>query len=244
MSWLPGDDIPGWEDTTCPTVADVNRFQVVYPSLARMVGTIDATRGVPDVNRFSIATRDCENFTCSAGEELDLRIPYFRGTFQTVAEDGEARGLGAYGPDADGIRPVEGSALLIVGPVSNTAQDGDEANAIVSACISRSRPDEVSGVLYFWLEKQGDPFVNYQYGFSEFWTPFHFSLVDHAGVLLDADPGDGLVRGLEATLQSFHWTYIGVSYDEAWPWAEITDPAVREAVYERYQPVDLRRPAR
>jgi len=34
-----------------------------------------------------------------------------------------------------------------------------------------------------------------------------------------------------------HYSYYsGTSYDEAWPWDEITDPATRAAVYDRYLP--------
>ena len=43
------------------------------------------------------------------------------------------------------------------------------------------------------------------------------------------------VNGTEAQ-QNFQYQYVDVTYDEAWPWDAITDPAIRRRVYDLYTP--------
>jgi hypothetical protein len=66
--------------------------------------------------------------------------------------------------------------------------------------------------------------------------PFSISFVDHSSLDYALDTDSDLYpppAGAEEV-----WYHIA-GYDTSWPWDEITDPAIKDAVYERYKPWNM-----
>jgi hypothetical protein len=107
--------------------------------------------------------------------------------------------------------------------------------ATTELCISRMRPDQLSGVLEIYPRLWHWGTADYLSFYHDFRVriPFTFMFGDHSAELTD-EPTDSFVEPEGADRVSYG--YFGLTYDEAWPWDDITDPTIRDAVYERYTP--------
>lgn len=239
--WAPGDPIPGWDDADCTVPVAGNIFEIHGLDTWSVVGVADARAGLPDVAEVRVELRDCARFPCTPGAVRPEGDPFTELAFSTEIEEGVRRGLGWYGPDGDVARPVRAETYGVVGYGTNVDAGGDPANLHGQACVARARPDEVSGVVYHQFFESFDPVGIYWYSTIDMWSSFRAVLPDHAGVLVAdpaAFPAAALLETLPDDIRAFHWEYDAVSYDDAWPWDEITDPAIRQAVYDRYLPVN------
>lgn len=227
--WLPGDDIPGWDDYACPTPSGHDAVEIRWPDLALLELTMLDGVGWGGPHEVTLQLRDCVNFACGA-DDLDRSVPHLEVVGDaTFGDAGETRGQGAWGPDESGGRHVAGSGTGLVGAWSNGA-DGTWMSTTV--CFSRLRPDEVSGAV--WTEVPlPSTFYTMEgwYPSMYFVYPFSVRFPAHAGFdrrLPDTgDPPPGF---------SAAHIFYDVDYDDAWPWDEITDPSVKRRVYERYSP--------
>lgn len=235
--WTAGGEVPGWPDVTCDPGLTSARYRFNNPTNWRMVGEIAEVSGRVRPARIYIETRDCASFPCDTTQPRDPGTPYLAALLELPSDDGTTDATGWWGPDATITRTVRGSAYAVFGRAGNHARDGHGANAEVSVCLSRVRPDSVEGVLFFRLPNPGDPVQFWAVDAVEFWAPFTFTLADHAGT---SWPTDARTGGPEGDASTLEWRYIGVSYDEAWPWAAITDAGIRDALYTAYTPVPWR----
>ena len=101
----------------------------------------------------------------------------------------------------------------------------------MTVCFERVRPDEVRGTVRAEVFNYPYEIVNY-YPSLVYRFPFDIDYPDHSGfdaTLPDepADQPDGYTTA--------HFIY-DQPYDDAWPWDDITDPSIREQLYDRYAP--------
>lgn len=114
-----------------------------------------------------------------------------------------------------------------------TNDEGGFAPASISVCIERMRPDEVRGAI------RAEVFAgNYPYGGFDYYNslvykfPFSIRFPDHSGY--DATRPDN-PADMPDGYATAHFVY-DQPYGDAWPWDDITDPSIREQLYERYAP--------
>lgn len=231
--WSAGEDVPGWPDVACDPGLSVVRYRFDNPTMWRMVGEIGEVGGHVRLVRMYIETRDCASFPCDTNTPRGRSTPFLEAELNLTADDGTTTPTGWWGPDATTARTVRGGAYAVFGKAGNQSRNGHGVNAEVSVCFSRVRPDSVTGVLFFRLPIPGDPVQFWAVDAVEFWSPFTFTLPEHAGV---SWPADGRTGGPEGDSSTLEWRYVGVSYDDAWPWADITDASIRDTMYTLYTP--------
>lgn len=232
-TWLPGADVPGWADYTCPTEErGSNVIDLSFPSSYPVVGQFSDVPGWAGPQQFVMEFRDCISFDCVDSATDTASHPYLDIALATHADPGVERGMGEFGPDAAGERTITVTAgETLFGMLSNTDGDLTEANVSATACLSRVRPDALVGV----VEMRGDPAVFGLDGehYSEIVFRVHLDVVfeDHTGYDEDAAAGADAPAG-------FQYAYYDYStqYEDAWPWAEISDGQIRDDVYSRYTP--------
>lgn len=233
VAWAPGDDIPGWEDADCTEPHPGKTFEITFPDI--YVAEASFLQGMHGAgpHLLDLGLRDCSyNPPCST-DSFHLDYPYLLTNLDGTAGDGGvARGLGEWGPDADGLRQVVGSGRSMLADWSN---DGTLVSATVTVCIARMRPDELRGALRAEIAWGTYPYNFQFYDSLVFRFPFEVHFEDHAGFDLNqADIPEDKPLGYVIA----HYLY-DQPYDEAWPWDDVTDPTIREQVYERYTPYNL-----
>ena len=224
--WSPGDEVPGWEDADCTEAYPGRTYVLTFPDIFAAVGGF--LNGLPGAgpHLYTIQLRDCANFPC-ASDTLAKIVPYVAATLDGTAGDmGQPRGIGEWGPDNDGVRQVQGDGRSLL--MDWTNHGGRFYEALVTVCFERVRPDEVRGSVRAEVPLSG---VNY-YDSLVYRFPFDVMYPDHSGFDstqpdVPADQPDGYTTA--------HFVY-DQPYDGAWPWDDITDPSIREQVYERYAP--------
>lgn len=227
--WQPGDDIPGWPDYDCPEPSgDDLEVGIAYPS------TLNVTTGFTSEVPIGIGAvwpflGDCLDAECSgadAGPRVDLRFSRVSG--------GDGRGQGSYtSSDPEAFR-IGGYLENVLYGYWDTHETYGNYAVDVHLCLSRVRPDEIRGTMQvyqhdLWFDPWGRP---YHLAY-EFLAQFD----DHGGDSEFGDPdcSNPSISGTTVDGTALYY-YHDVLYDDAWPWAEITDPDIREAVYQRYYP--------
>lgn len=239
-AWEPGDPIPGWEDYDCPPPEGAGYAEVAL-STPVYVGWGDATVGGSEGGgvagfRFQAIMADCESLPCSfSGSTYSLwGNSWGEMVFEDLGGDLTGRGQGMF----DTVSPTrsvsgsEGGVELLSWQYSGDRLTDD---VLPSACVSRVRPDRISWVLDLRPRDNRHSSSDAVHGWYRDFTlrvRYDTSLADHAGCLIDLDDAYGCVAP-EGTSQI---GYYQVSYDDAWPWDSITDPDIRDAVYNRYTP--------
>lgn len=233
-AWVPGTNVPGWEDYTCPTEErGSNVIDLSFPSPYPVVGQFSEVPGWAGPQQLVMEFRDCVSFDCVDSASDTASHPYLDVALSTYADPGVERGMGEFGPDDAGDRTVTVTAgQTLFGMLSNTDGDLTEANVSATACLSRVRPDSLVGV----VEMRGDPaaFGLDDEHYDEVVFRVHLDVVfaDHTGYDNDED-------AVEADApEGFQYAYYdySTSYEDAWPWDEISDGQIREDVYSRYTP--------
>lgn len=229
--WNPGEDIPGWEDADCTEAHPGRTYVIEYPDVYTVQGTF--LNGLPGAgpHLFDVRLRDCAHYPCLP-DSLDETIPFVHASLDaTAGDDGLSRGTGTWGPDDEGLRQVTGSGRSALIDWSNDRSI--RVPAMVSTCIERMRPDEVRGAVRVEVTADVYPYdIVYYYESLVYRFPFTVSLPDHAG--FDASQPD-VPADQPLEYATAHYTYEQ-PYDDAWPWDDITDPSIREQLYERYTP--------
>lgn len=233
--WSPGDDIPGWEDADCAEPEVGQALETTFPDIFVVEGTfVDPSLAAwAGPHLLTVKLRDCEVFPCRVTDtDVDPNLPRVVAALDgTLGDPGEPRGQGWWGPDGAAPRAVDASGN---GPIEAWSNAAYGSIGSVTTCISRLRPDEVRGVVRvelaadatsIWINTALYPSVVYRF-------PFSVLLADHAG--FDASAPDRRPDRPDA-YDTAHFVYER-PYADAWPWDDITDPAIREAVYERYEP--------
>lgn len=230
VKWTQGDNVPGWDDADCSEGHPAMAYVSTFPDVFAVQGTFLPDMAGTGPHLLSVRLRDCTDFACET-DIFDQTVPYVLADLDaTRGDDGHRMGTGEWGPDATANRQVQasGRSLLI-----DWADDGTLTSAAVTVCIQRLRPDEIQGVVRAEVTPANYPFGTVSSTRSlVFRFPFDVLLPDHAG--FDSTQPD---RPADQPLgyTTGHFTY-DQPYDDAWPWEDITDPSIREQVYDRYTP--------
>lgn len=239
-AWLPGDEIPGWEDYPCEeelpafvtstwivfeAVEVESRAACVWPDDYEWCDSAES----PTWTLMVLCNEGEDDPDCSLGTSERIRIsfsgdvylprdPRGQGWYDFTIRGLERSGWAQLYSDVYGVAETYYSASASSG-YDDVPPDG-------MGCLSRVRPDEMSGVAYidFRREPRDDRPEAYI-------LPFHFRFPDHGGRYSCATPSK------PDEVKDRHYEYTpSTDYDEFWPWEEITDDDVRQQVYERYTP--------
>lgn len=261
-AWQAGDEIPGWDDFECQELWRPRwRFSTTerYESgQARAYGAFGTTnRGRCSVERPAMVTLYAQGADVDAdGRPLDI---FFLATDGSYENAPQPRGQGWYvhrnptlcAPgDRAGWTYAEGDSVgapAIYDACYHEGSDIWHMPAISLTCISRLRPDQIRGTSWNW--PLGPEEGGWAYPEDQGWIAIDFEInfPPHSG--LRADQWDALPSDLRHEVSQgplYYYTpaepdtaqgYCGDGdYDSAWPWEDITDPFVRDIVYERYHP--------
>lgn len=241
-AWQPGDPIPGWEDEECkiPEGGNVLRFGGWSPP-AYFHGGFEYDPDLATDGFFWWLGwwEDCDGFDCG-GVPGDGEFPALYFLLSSGPFEAETRGQGAY-PSESTTSWVDQSKLLfdsLFGTVQQGLADcGWECNTSLDSadvCLQSVRPDGIRGrVLMTGLP--GSPMETVSYERAVFVVEFDVRFEDHSGY----ENGVTAVAPPSGGEQKSRIFYNYISYDEAWPWDEITDDAIRQQVYDRYTPWNL-----
>lgn len=229
--WSPGDEVPGWDDADCTEQHSGRTYVITYPDIYMIQATFMSGMPAAGPHLFGVRLRDCAHFPCAA-DSLDDTVPYTLADLDaTRGDDAQPRGIGEWGPDAEGPRQVVSHGRSALIDFANEA--GSFTRASVTVCIERLRPDEIRGAVRAEVFERNFPYgaIGY-YNSLVYRFPFSIRLADHAGfdATLPDDPAD-----MPEGYATAHFVYEQ-PYDDAWPWDDITDPSIREQLYERYTP--------
>lgn len=222
--WQPGDDIPGWEqyDYDCPFYVDSEVATVRLPTNWWYSLNFGERSDVGFQFRLTSCLTDCLDAPCvdPGGVPGGAPFVYFGiSVYRQYRPPDVWERAGFYSPS--------GYAANL--PTSYISDEG--TSAILSACISRMRPDEVSGILYITYYAGTLPHKYYDEPLVQF--PFDFAYDDHAAWDFNIDTSLDEYH----TMSDYVITYAEeATYDATWDWASITDPDIRAAVYDRYTP--------
>jgi hypothetical protein len=237
-SWEPGDQIPGWDDFDCGAAyrdsghLSVDSLHVYSGSIRMAILAVGDESGRIDGREIGFLATDCDESDCGDPVDWDdTGVPYAWVNLRDDIGDVVGRGQGWYGPNANAADFTLGATMNL--PFGYFINDlGHYDNMAGMGCLSRVRPDMITGFVTFTIEDSFYDHPSPWYPAVSIVLPFSVTFVDHEE--LDS-PTDGYERPAGAELV----TYEVYDYDATWPWDEITDPAIREAVYERYKPWNL-----
>ena len=230
--WQPGDEIPGWPAETCerrntadtlvhdPAVTDGSFWGLHSVDGAGYVLAIYAPPGYSE--QASCEWEEGELHPCLYGHLLGsfLELPYT-----------DLLGVDRFESlDGNGFNPVLGWDSS---PPSWCEDCRDPVG--LSICLSQVRPDLVEGI--FTIEFMGDEYLPIQeYPALYFEYEFRYLVSPHDAWDFDAPH----FAGEECPTELGHgWWGYNSNYDTAWPWEDITDPFIRQAVYDMYYPCNL-----
>lgn len=250
--WYPGEAIPGWEDFECepPGIPDYvipqEGFGYRFATMAhQLAGPSQASIGLP--SEIYLQLRTCEwGVVCYPEYDAD-RTEW--GLFVHAYAGAEPpppapRGQGWYYPDGSCTARSHRTAFASLSDVvintewqpgelqSTDCRDTWTIPAQVSVCFSRIRPDQMIGTAWFRVLTWSEGGYADEGEDALFEVPFQVDFPEHGGeyhnVELENPPDEVL-----------HTQYLYLPeqpYDNVWPWADITDPVIREYVRERYRP--------
>lgn len=238
-AWEPGDPIPGWDDHDCADMGgagylDLTMPNVVYAGWGELIFGGDGA-GTLTARTLQGIYADCTISTCNYlgyDESLD-DTSWVRVALHDYSGDLVSRGVGDYdqrGLDRGYPQTKGHSELLTWHSVGEPSLD----SVRVRLCVSSIRPDRVAWTLEVQPQSpadRGGPYNSWYRGLS-LRVHYQVEFSDHAGCIIDAADPYGCVPDFGESQIG----YDDISYDDAWPWDEITDPDIRDAVYERYTP--------
>ena len=225
--WRAGDAIPGWEDFDA---CYVDAGAIVVEKALDFVGIsfMDSADNVEVPRGIGVDFRG-ETFTDSDGAS-GARGSYTRG---------DLRGQGWYPPPVEVNYPDRWNSSFLYtefGRLSDGFDIPEACSADPWVCIERLRPDELTE--YIIWEVPGGGYEG-KLDWDPAWAPFQVVVPFH--VYLPYVVSDGTTWSPETEAWRLGVVYDAESpaaYDEAWPWDLITDPSIRDVVYDRYRPVE------
>ena len=229
-AWQPGDEIPGWEvyEYDCPLTLEGGAAVVNFPDAWTNLLILNNARGTLEMTT-SLVITDCGDAPCEGSTSTPTTLPSVKVAGKDLDATDVLHKSGYYGQTAD--RP--GSVLLAIGslPVGSFT-DGYPDIMQLAYCLSRVRPDELRGVFYITYLSGALPHDYYEDALVQYPFELPFQGSFDYNYALPTPPTDDFfehVVGYNGT----------INYDSAWDWAAITDPDVRDAVYDQYRPYNL-----
>lgn len=240
-AWEPGDPIPGWDDFPCPELTD-DYMPVDVPYGDTLVGTVGGcVDGQCSVEQPSWIRGDFYDSPDGMSSSTTQFVFDINGSL-TPRNPRRAQGWyhssfhsGVFDRTAFTFLRVNEEGSFVDQAYNDSS--GYEYPTQAWICLSRVRPDEVAGVA--WIRPyRGDRSFYWDGPKVTFRVPFDVILPDNASVYVEDSypvetypwfPGTGM------------WSYYhDQEFGTAWPWHEITDPALRTTYMDRYRPyVDL-----
>lgn len=234
--WQPGDDIPGWEsyDYDCPLLTGGDTATMSLPDVWMNILALRDVDGVV-VLWFYVTVASCEDAPCAETQVYPTGAPY---TY-TIASAGYVGDVlqktGYYGAGTDW--PSSDLVARGVQSVGAFTTEGYDRWLDVEFCFSSVRPDLLRGVLYVtYLTGAGTQILHYDH-YPRFHVqfPFEAPFPDHGA--WDASTIARVAPPPPSFDDDHYIGYVGgITYDNAWDWDAITDPTIRDAVYDRYTP--------
>ena len=223
-AWEPGDVIPGWEglDVECPLGESAGQAIVWLPDL------IDGAFGMTIYEGSNYMGIDVVLADYSDEEDGEVITAPNRGPYVDVdARDYAAESFmsrtGWYGPGTERSDVVLFGAIYV--SVGRTNDGGADD---VLLCLSRVRPDEMAGVIYVYYHSTLS-WLHYDQAVVEYPFEAVFNGGFDSTYELSTPPTDDFWHN------AFGYGE-GASYDDVWDWDAITDPEIRDIIYERYKP--------
>lgn len=259
-SWAQGDDIPGWEDYPCEDLGEpqVRRFvdqNFTDQNLSSLVN-IGARQpwGCP-VERPVLVNVNLHSLEVDTEGEPETRM--YIATLGSLFAPPAPRGLGWYTREREGdcrlhsrtpvaaIRWRNETPQWVDEECGHESNNGWSLESWVHTCYSRVRPDQIRGTV--WAQPvpwRAGGHAGYQ-DWGWIVVDFEVNFPPRAG--LRADQWYDVLPILPEDFFRHPWVgYLtpeatdsscgNADYDSAWPWEDITDPMIRNIVYERYRP--------
>lgn len=259
-TWAQGDDIPGWEDYPCEDLGEprVRRFvnQPFTGSHADSYVSMGSreTWGCP-VERPVVVHVDLQSLALDVDGEPETQL--FSATTGSLFEPPAPRGQGWYTRERESDCRLNSRTpwayivwqnelpYAVEEECHRQSNDVGSIEAWVHTCYSRVRPDQIRGTVW----AQPVPWrAGGHAGFQDWgWIVVDFEVNFPPRAGLRWDQWDEVLPILPDGF--FEHPYIGyrepeesdascgnADYDSAWPWEDITDPMIRNIVYERYRP--------
>lgn len=236
--WRGGDPVPGWDDRDCPYhyAPDVLHFDY----RTQWEGDLAFGRSVksPGPPRMYLYRYKPYDFIKEPGAKKGFvftfeLILWSRAIDGGGPPPGDVRGTGWFGQDGTGER-ITFSAVAITPFDLLLPMPNVHGGAGASTCVRYSGPDRVTGSVYLAPyappgQKDGRspyPIVSYELDFQHLYPEHAAQEANYPFIS-------------EFGYTSREVTYAeGTPYAESWPWDEITDPAIRSAIFWRYMPAN------
>lgn len=222
--WRPGDPVPGWEPDDCDEEAEPNELSIA--GMAAIDGTIAAPLhhfskqdAGHQPSRLQLGLNDCLGFSC--GDRVRRTQPF--ADFVVSAESGSVRRFkGKYSSER---------ISHWIGIVASTAFGGHVSyrygkNSVADGCIGDVRPDVVRGWARVITVPEARPGP---YAELKLRIPFDVLLPSRSAFLPLDDYNPAKPSGEES--HPYYVYYDPLEYLTGWPWDEITDPAIRSALF-------------
>ena len=241
--WTPGGEVSGWPDFDCTSedgtilqefVQDPVSVRIFQPSRG---GWTDED-GDLSLGYVAIHAMDVETFGCPTDSSVLCRGE-IRGFFWAGPSTWRTRHQGWYdhrrglGDSEEGTVSTDSSAAIgpfgEVGALLGFWDNYSVPHPPLRGCIERNRPDELIGYVD-WVIPLNPPYP-YDPVYSEADWQYDHPLI--LRVKFDAKNDDYCGED-----PPFDFWLGSDDYDTGWPWEDITDPAVREALHDAYVPCE------
>lgn len=237
-TWAPGDDIPGWEDQPCPELkqgeVEVDGYDSPFQTHVGVVGEADGSFGGWAL---SLGVADCVNSPCEVSDgDVDGPGTYIEARATWYTSDVIARAMGTYLEDVEeGPELTSTWGVSLLGTWSHMGEGEPLDNTVATMCVERFRPDGFRAVVSarylprHWeaVESPWYPDFSVRHVIEVSWPPHSAEQYPADEVWTDEPEHDPLYRSI---------SYYAAPYNEAWPWDEITDEAIRAQVWQMYLP--------
>lgn len=258
-TWRQGDTIPGWEDFECEELGEPVERWSLRGGLGSPVDKVKLSMGAVNVSgcpaerpSYWYVSLSSEELAEDGTEKLWMNV-LGEGSHRPVAQargqgwylSTAARDCGTSGRSVDALINPDGRTGY--GFMNDCTYDTTavwDLRSWTALCLSRVRPDQIAGSLWMMPLPQvagglGSP-DDYGWRVVDFVVDFPL----RGGVRLDQD---GVYALVPDDVQRVRYEYGpqeeepgywcgDADYDHAWPWADISDPFVRDIVYWRYRP--------
>lgn len=259
-SWRQGDDIPGWEDFPCEDLGEprVRRFVDQAISEENLESLVDVggrhTWGCP-VERPVMIKVNLRSLGVDAEGEPETKL--YASTIGSYFDPPEPRGQGWYAREREGdcrlnsrvpsaaIRWRNESPQWVDEECGHEENNGWSLESWVHICYSRVRPDQIRGTVWAqpvpwaaggsaWYSEWGWVVVDFEVDFPPR-AGMRWDQYDEVLPILPPDFYEHPYFGYQSPEET-ESSCGDADYDSAWPWEDITDPLIRDIVYQRYRP--------